>query len=550
MDGGNRWELLNIPSPNSIKGRIGLAVNPAAPDDLAIYVADGTGFTDIIAYSDDQGENFELLPPPIDDVSYNWWFGRISMDPHRPGDVIRIGLDLSHYSTSTGVMWEEIFEGIHVDQHDLYIHPEIPGLYYAANDGGLYISENSGQSWEHIDNLPITQFYTCEIDPIDSNRHYGGSQDNGSNRSLTADPNAWQFFFGGDGFVNIVDPRDNTRIYVEYQFGNLFRSDNDGQNWQYLLSNFPSGQPNNWNTPVKLDPFIPDIVYYATNRMWRSMNRGQDWEPISPDLAEELIIGNLQYGTISTFNISILDPKVIVAGTDNGKVWLTIDRGDNWSNISSGLPNRWITSVTIDPLNVDILYVTLSGYRNNDSESHVYKSINQGITWESVGDDLPDIPVNKIIADPSKDDTYYIATDIGVFISEDSGVNWSTLGKTLPNVPVTDLDINTDQQKLLAATYGRSMYTYDLSEEVSVSNTELLRLNIYPQPASDYINIESSESIQPMGLFNMAGNEINLKSSRFSSSAFQYKLNDHSAGGYIIERKMKNKLISQKIIKL
>ena len=550
IDGGNSWSELQLPTPNSILGRIGLAVNPTAPDVLAVYIADGTGYTDVMAYSTDMGENFEILPMPEDDVSYNWWFGRIGLDPHRPGDILRIGLHMSHYSILTSNRWERIFEGIHVDQHDLFIHPEIPGLYYVANDGGLYISENNGADWQHINNLPITQFYTCEIDPVDKNRHYGGSQDNGSNRSLTDETNSWQFIFGGDGFVNIVDPRDNRRIYVEYQFGNLFRSDNDGQGWVSLLTNFPGGQPKNWNTPVLLDPLFPEILYYGTNRVWKSTNRGENWEPISPDLAQELIIGNLQYGTVSTISVSTLDPNIIIAGTDNGKVWVTYNGGNHWQDISSGLPDRWITSVAIDPFNTDILYTTLSGFRNNDYESHIYKSFNQGNTWTNIGDQIPDIPINKIIVDPIKEGTYYIATDIGVFISEDEGVSWSILGQDLPNVPVTDIDINTNQQTLLAATYGRSMFTYDLSEEVSVSQFELSQVNIFPQPSSGMIRIESREPFRITAIFNSSGIRMEYISPNNFSSSQSIDISNFSPDIYFIEFKMGDLFATKKIIKI
>lgn len=504
-DGGTNWEELvnGLPSPGEDVGRIGIDISRSDPETLyAIYADDIGYFKGVYITYDGGGSWTQTNDGSLSNCyqSYGWWFGRIKVDPLDPDIAYVIGFDL-YKTTNGGNSWNGVSSGVHVDQHELFIHPNETNRLLLGNDGGLYISENAGITWEYVDILPITQFYTCEIDEQFPERLYGGTQDNGTNRTLTGDNDDWDHIYGGDGFYVLVDPLDNDYVYAEYQYGGLGRSTNGGYSFSNATEGIDWNDRKNWNTPVVFDPVNPEILYYGSEKIYRSSNRAVSWTSISPDLTNGPGV-NLTYGTITTISVSPVNQDIIYAGTDDGNVWVTLDGGNNWTLITEGLPNCWVTRVTADPLEEETVYVTFSGYRWDEYIPHVFRSEDSGENWVDISSGLPETPLNDIIVDPMDNQTLYVASDAGVFISYDLGENWDVMGSNLPLTPVNDLDLHNETRKLVAATYGRSMYSYDLYQDtistgLSAEQPSPVRsgLTIFPNPINDLslVRVELSQ---------------------------------------------------------
>lgn len=487
-DGGTTWqELTNgLPSAPTDKGRTSLAIAPSDPSRVYAGYVNDNGFLANMMRSDNAGSSWSNMPTTnLQVVPYDWWFNRVVVDPSDADDLYYIGFNINKYIPEEE-RWEFRFSGVHVDQHTLWINPNNPQEILLGNDGGLYYTSDGGSSYSKWDNLPITQFYTCEVDFQEPNRRYGGTQDNGTNRTLTGNTDDWARIYGGDGFRVRVDPTNNNIVYATSQYGGFGKSIDGGNNFIFSTDGL-GGTRRNWYTPYELDPSNTGRLYLGTERMMRSEGDPIQWVPISPDLTN----GNggtngLVYGTITSLSISELDNQVIWAGTDDGNVWVTINGGNNWNSISTGLPQRWVTSITADPDDPASAYLTFSGFRYGSNMSHIYKTDDYGTTWQDINGDLPDIPVNDLVINPDNG-TLFLATDVGVYFSENTGTTWQLLGTGMPAAIVTDLSLHLPTNTLVAGTFGRSMWSVNVGEEVSTNDVPEILTNwqVYPNPLRD-----------------------------------------------------------------
>ncbi len=494
-NGGDTWTELTSGLPNdAFVGRIGIDISESSPSTLYAIYADDIGYFDGVYKSTNGGDTWTRTNDgALSNMysSYGWWFGRISIDPANPNIAYAIGYDL-YKTTNGGSSWSLISSAVHVDQHDLVAHPQNTSHVVLGNDGGVYISGNGGSTWSFCDNMPITQFYTCEVDEQFPERFYGGTQDNGTNRTMTGGEDDWENIYWGDGFYVLVDPVDNDYVYAEYQYGNFARSTNGGLSFSSAMSGISSSDRKNWNTPFVIDPINPQILYYGANRLYRTTNRAASWTAISPDLSNGGGGVNVTWGTITTIAVAPSDNQWIYAGTDDGNVWRTTNGGGNWTKISAELPVRWVTRVAVDPEDEQVVYVTLSGFRYDSYQPHVFRSTDGGGTWQDISGNLPEAPVNDIIADPSVDSALYAGTDFGVYVTWNLGQSWHMLGDNLPNVPVVDLRLHQPTHQLVAATYGRSMFSFSLDQLVKIPESRdsfRHELVIYPNPATDLVTI-------------------------------------------------------------
>lgn len=518
-DGGENWtELSNgLPSPGEDVGRIGIDICQSEPDVLYAIYADKTGYFEGVYKSTNGGNTWnQTNDGALENCyqSYGWWFGRIEADPVDPAIAYVIGFDL-YKTTNSGNSWSNISESdVHVDQHGLYINPLDHDQLFLGNDGGYYISADGGTNWEWINTLPITQFYTCEIDEQNPWRLYGGTQDNGTNRTLAGATDDWNRIYGGDGFYVLVDPEDNDYIYAEYQYGGLGRSTDGGLSFNGATSGISSSDRKNWNTPVVFDPANSQILYYGSNKLYKSTNRAVSWSAISGDLTNGPGV-NLTYGTLTTIAVSPVNSDIIYTGTDDGNVWVTTTGGAGWMQVDETLPDRWVTRLAADPWEDNTVYVTFSGYRWDEYIPHVLRSDDNGQNWTDISGNLPEIPLNDIIVDPENNQWLYVASDAGVFSSHDLGVTWSLMGANLPLVPVNDLDLHNPTRKLVAATFGKSMYTYDLYQDTISTGlqhpdalTRQLALTISTNPLANnsFILVRSPKNVTAkIYLLDMAG---------------------------------------------
>ncbi len=497
-DGGDNWIQLSsgLPSPGNNVGRIGLDISKSDPNIVYAIYADKTGYFEGVYKTTNGGANWtQTNDGALDNCyqSYGWWFGRIKVDPVDPDIAYVIGFDV--YKTSNGGnSWNYISSGVHVDQHEIYIHPQDHNKLFLGNDGGFYTSSNGGNNWVWKNNLPITQFYTCEIDNQFPERLYGGTQDNGTNRTMTGALDDWAPIYWGDGFYVLVDPENNNYVYAESQYGNLARSTNGGSSFNSAMNGISSSDRKNWNTPVVFDPTNPEILYYGANRIYKSTNRAANWTAISDELTNGPGV-NLTYGTITTISVSPVNPELVYVGTDDGNVWISSPTGFGWTLLSMDLPDRWVTRVAADPIEENTVYVTFSGYRWNEFLPHIFRSVDKGETWEDISGNLPEVPINDVIIDPEDNSTLYVATDAGIFATHNLGDTWEIMGSNLPNVPVNDLVLHNATRKLVAATFGRSMYSYDLYQDTLSTNidvvfeTKLWKTSVYPNPFTTELNI-------------------------------------------------------------
>ena len=469
VDGGTTWNQLGngLPAPGTVLSRIAVDLCDAQPNVVYTKMLD-VNFNMLGVYkSADDGATWTATSAVPGNVGFGgYWYGKIKVDPVNPDVVYEIGFEMFK-TIDGGISWQNSFSGVHVDQHAIAIDPTNTQYVLNGNDGGIYLSTDGGQNYTHNESLPVTQFYTCELDNTLPGNLYGGTQDNNSIRTTTGAFNDWTAMIGGDGFYNLVDPVDNNYVYAEYQYGNLFRSDDGGQSFN-PIGNGISGLPN-WNCPVVFDPQNSQTLYYGAQQIFKTDDRGDNWYAISPDLViPNANGGNLLHGTITTIDVSALNSNIIYAGTDEGHVWMTNDGGGTWNDVTVNLPARWVTRVTCDPYLQNRVYVTLSGYRFNDNAKHIYSSDNNGTTWNDISSNLPDVPMSDIVADPAVDSVLYAASDVGVYFTTNLGSSWQPLGQGMPAIVCMDLKMHNPTRTLLVATYGRGLYKYDLNTVASI----------------------------------------------------------------------------------
>jgi photosystem II stability/assembly factor-like uncharacterized protein len=277
-------------------------------------------------------------------------------------------------------------------------------------------------------------------------------------------PDNWDVIFYGDGFYCNVDFLNSDIIYVEAQYGYLGKSTDGGYYWDIIRDGIDQSERTNWNTPVVMSMLDNNILFYGAEKLYKTINGGNYWNAISPNLTGGNQPGSLVYGTITTIGQSNVNGNVIWAGTDDSRVWVTTDGGANWNLVSQTLPDRWCTRVSPDPHDEYTAYVTFSGYKADDQLSHIFKTTDYGNNWTDISGNLVDIPVNDIIPDLSRPGYLYVGTDFGVFYSTNDGTSWEALGDNHPISPVFDIDIHVGEQKLVSGTHGRSMYSYDLMQ--------------------------------------------------------------------------------------
>ncbi len=560
MDGGTTWSELGaangLPAPNTQTGRIGIAVSESDPSTVYARFTTNeiTNEFNGLYKSTDNGENWTLVTPPGAlsgiDANFGWYFGNVRVNPTNSSEVYIVGFDIAK-STNSGSSWQTL-PGMHVDHHALDFSHTNSNFMLAGNDGGAYISENGGTSWTHFENLPITQFYNIEVDYQHPERLYGGTQDNNTIRTITGSLDDWNPIIGGDGFHVNVDPINNNYVYAESQYGNLRRSTNGGTSFQNGTNGISGSDRVNWNAPVILSPFNPEKMFYGSNKLYTS-SRAVSWTAISPDLTDGLHpSGSLAFGTLTAIAASYNNLDVIYTGSDDGNVNVTFDGGTTWTDISAGLPDQYITSIAMVPGDDMIAYVTVSGFKYLDYTPHVFRTTDGGQNWTDISSNLPNIPVNDIIVYPAEN-ILFVATDLNVWYSKDDGANWTILGNNLPNTVVMDLKFHEPTQTLYAGTFGRAMHSYDVSNILSVNENELTSssIKIYPNPATSEFtitqNLASEGTIQ---LYDISGKKIKeLFNGNFGiTKNIKVKTDGLAAGIYLVKMNSGKQSITKKLV--
>lgn len=479
LDGGTTWTRLasGLPAASTPESRIGVAIAPSAHLTVyAIFSRMSDQALDGVFRSTDGGDTWTRQSATnLSGIigAQGFWSGRLFVHPTNPSEVWADGVGLARSTNAAGSFTS--VAGLHADHHAQWFFPASPATILKGNDGGLYRSTNGGTSWTHFANLPISQFYTVEAHPAQPAELYGGMQDNGVKRTVTGGLSDWSDVIGGDGLEVHVDPRSTQVIYAESQFGALSRSTNGGTTFSAATSGLTGRL--GWKTPLVIDPAstgtgLTSTVYLGSSMLFRSTNSAGSWTAISGDLTNgNQGVGSVVFGTITTIAVAPSNPNTIYIGTDDANVWVTQDRGATYTRVNAGLPAIWVTRVAADPVNDAIAYATFSGYSFDQPLAHVFRTANHGATWTDIGGGLPDAPVNDIVVDPSQSSSLYVGTDVGAFVSRDTGATWAPLGVGIPDgSAVTNLKLLPGAPPtLLAATYGRSIYSIPLPSPAAVS---------------------------------------------------------------------------------
>jgi len=567
-DGGDSWDELTTGLPvDDDCGRIGLDISISNPDVLYAFY-DMPDYEVRVYRTEDGGDSWDRKnDESINGMnsSFGWYFGQVRIDPSNENRLYVLG-QYSFRSENGGDSWSEMGDWyFHVDHHALYID-ESSGMMVEGNDGGLYTSFNNGSTWAKVNNLPLTQFYDIEIDFQNPHRIYGGTQDNNSIRTYTGEIDEWQALLGGDGFYSVVDYVNPDIIYCEYQWGNLYKSTDGGGDFDYIAGPM-SGDRTNWSSPLVIHPQEPNILYFGTYRVWKTTNYGNNWTPVSSDLTDGP--DGSTWHTVSTLAVSPVNPDIVIAGTDDGNVHITVDGGDFWSDITEDLPKRWITRVVADPFDANTIYCTVSGFRWDEPEPHVFKSTDLGETWVSITGNLPEIPMNVIVLDPEIPNKIIVGSDAGMFLTENGGEHWVGISEGLANVPVVALKIHNPTRTLVAGTYGLSAYKINLDDlsvgfdDSPASSSGLAEMKVYPNPidfsAANFVSINvmmnQSTNIK-IHILDVNGRLITtLADKKLDAGDYRYKWNGTSESGtditpgvYFCKLSVGSEVVTKKII--
>jgi photosystem II stability/assembly factor-like uncharacterized protein len=493
-DGGDSWSVVGggLPLPSAGGGRIGLTLCASQPHRMYAVYADNIGYFDGLYRSDDGGAAWSRVNDgALASVfsSYGWWFGNVRCHPDNPDIVFVLGLDF-YRSLNGGATWSETSGGMHVDHHGLAWGPAPARVLYNGNDGGVYRSTNGGSAWTLLPDQPITQVYRLGLDANNQAALYLGAQDNSTVRTLTGQLDDWTTIFGGDGFQPLIHPLSSSRIWVQYQYGNVYYSSNGGASFGYAGSGISSSDRSGWNAPHVQDPTDPDTRYFGTNRLYRNVGNTA-WTAISGDLTDgphQNQNGQVR-GTLTGIAVSPVDGQVLWTGSDDGLVHVSESGGAFWANVSAGVPERWVTSVRCDPADRRTAYVTVSGMRWDEPQPHVLRTTDLGATWQAIDAGLPDGPVNDLLPHPTQPGRLFVATDLGVYETLDGGASWQPAGEGLPNVVVNHLAWRAATSQLVAGTYGRSVFGLTVEDDVTAADQPVIAgpgrlLSPYPNPSS------------------------------------------------------------------
>lgn len=549
IDGGNTWTMLSGGLPMGNWSRIGLAIDPFNENHVyASYVSTSLQFYGLFE-SFDGGQSWQQNP--CEGLNYGfqsgfaWYFGKIRINPFNPLDIWLLGVE-SWRSKDGGETWQlaaGFQQDVHADHHDLaFIGPQ---SFLLGTDGGLYRSTNNASTWQKIENIPTTQFYRVAHNPHLSNLYYGGAQDNGTSVGNAASLENWTPVFGGDGFQAVFHPTNPNIYYYEAQNGAIYGTTNGG-NFDYALEGVDENDRRHWDMQYILSHHDANVMYTGTYRIYQSFSHLPLWSPISEDLTDGIVFGS-RYHTISTLNESPLDPNLLYVGTTDGNVWRGNPATQTWTNLNAGLPDRYVSSVKASPNSPNTVFVSHTGYKDNDFTARVHRSDDQGATWTPIVGDLPNFAINDLIVLPGhQDSVLFVATDGGVYGTTNGGLRWERLGTGMPIVPVYSLGLNPTQRRLAAGTYARSIMSFPLdslklgenSSTFTPDGEALPSLSILPNPARSstemcLTNLKASQQTE-LCIVDFSGKKLFSKQLRvFGKHEETIDLQDLAPGVYI-----------------
>jgi photosystem II stability/assembly factor-like uncharacterized protein len=508
-DGGYTWEKLTGGLPSSNMGKIGLAISPQNPD--VIYAAIELDRTTGGVYrSENRGATWEKRSDAVSGATGPHYYQELYASPHKFDRLylVDVRMQVSEDGGQTFTRMKEKFK--HSDNHAIAFRKDDPDYLLVGTDGGLYESFDLTENWRFIENLPVTQFYKCAVDDTEPfYMIYGGTQDNNTQGGPSQTVytygiknSDWFITLGGDGHQPATEPGNPDIIYSESQQGFLSRIDRtngetisiqpqpeEGENYERF----------NWDSPILVSPHSPTRLYFASQRVWRSDNRGDSWKSISGDLTrnqERFILPIMDnnrswdspwdvnamsnYNSITSIAESPLLEGLIYAGTDDGLINVTEDGGLNWRKIEVGtLPGvpttAFVNDIKADLFDVNTVYAALDNHKFGDLNPYLLKSTDRGKSWQSIKGNIPDRTlVWRLVQDHINHNLLFTATEFGVYFTIDGGTKWIKFSGGVPTISFRDLAIQRRENDLVCASFGRGFYILDDYSVLRNVSVELL----------------------------------------------------------------------------
>lgn len=495
-DGGESWTKREAKDglPKGNLGRIGLAIAPSNSNRVYALVE---AKKNALYRSEDAGFTWKKINDKPEIGNRPFYYSDIFVDPVNENRLYSV-FTYVHVSEDGGKSFNELMpaygtsKGVHPDHHAWWIHPTNPKYMIDGNDGGLNITHDHGKTWRFVENLPVGQFYHVNVDNDYPYNVYGGMQDNGSwagpayvLKAQGIRNSYWQELMFGDGFDVVPDPENSRYGYGMSQQGYVGRYDRETGDTKFIQPTHPNPDVKlrfNWNSAIALDPSDQHTLYFGSQFVHKSEDKGATWTIISPDLTTNDpekqkqhesggitmdATGAENHTTILAISPSPLDPKTIWVGTDDGNVQITRDGGTNWTNVApkiKGMPaNSWVPQIQASKFNAGEAYVVVNNYRQFDFKPYLFRTRNYGKSWERLLAKEPETfgYVHALVQDPIEPKLLFLGTENGLYISIDEGKNWEKWKNGFPTVPTTDLVIQPREHDLVIGTFGRAFYILD-----------------------------------------------------------------------------------------
>ena len=495
-DGGDNWIKLKKGLPKSNMGKIGLVLSPQKPDVIyaAIELDRRTGG---VYKSENQGASWKKMSDAVAGGTGPHYYQELYASPHNFDEIYLADnyMQVSFDGGKTFVRMNETEK--HVDNHAVAFKSSDKNYILVGCDGGLYESFDKTKNWKFIDNLPLTQFYKIAVDDNKPFYNiYGGTQDNNTQGAPSRTDNIhgirnsdWFIILGGDGHQPATEPGNPNIVYAQWQRGNLNRHDRlTGENIN-IKPQPAFGEKTerfNWDAPILVSPHNPKRLYFASQRVWKSEDRGDSWETISEDLTNNIeristpFYGSKQkwnnawdvramsnYSTITSLSESPIQEGLIYAGTDDGIFQMTENGGESWKKINykkfSGLPKTaFVNDIKADLYDKNTVYAVFDNHKYGDYNPYIYKSKNKGFTWQKLTNNLPDNTILwRLVQDHKNKNLLFLGTEFGVYFTNNGGNEWIKLKGGLPNISVRDIAIQKSENDLVLGTFGRGIYVLD-----------------------------------------------------------------------------------------
>ncbi len=495
-DGGETWEKMTEGLPKGNMGKSSVAVSPIDPNVVyALIELDERkgGFW----RSEDKGASWTKMSDRVSGGTGPHYYQEIFVDPHT-FDRVYMANNTSAFSDDGGKTWTDMnLVNRHVDDHAFAFHPTDPDFILVGSDGGVYESRDDMASWRFMQGISVAQFYKVAMDDLEPFYHvYGGTQDNstqgGPSRTMRADGiknSDWYLTMGADGHQPATEPGNPNIMYSQWQQGGLMRHDK-------LLRENTSIQPQprpgdpaerfNWDAPINVSHHDPKRLYHASQRLWRSDDRGDSWTPISGDLTRN---GNRLHmpmmdrtwsreagwdlGAMSNFHTianvaeSPVDENILYVGTDDGLIQVTSDGGANWIRYEigsiRGVPaNAYVNDIRADRFDSDTVYAALDNHKEGDYAPYLIKSTDLGRSWELITNGLPEKTlVWRITQDHVNRELMFLGTEFGLYFTVDGGDQWVELTGGVPTISFRDVRIQRRENDLVAGSFGRGIFILD-----------------------------------------------------------------------------------------